>query len=157
MDFLGIPAYDTITFNLSRYFYQAADFIDSALRAGGNPYHRMTMWLRHSYMTCPFICMKLLFPSTPLFLTRLVYFVCIQSIYRSFTITLCPHYLGALFFYDAIIIIITKCLFNPPREKVKYLCTVTQESHVAPLSSLPTSWSNVIWQPKKLFELLGTI
>lgn len=35
MDFLGIPAYDTITFNLSRYFYQAADFIDSALRANG--------------------------------------------------------------------------------------------------------------------------
>ena len=61
MDFLGIPAYDTITFNLSRYFYQAADFIDSALRANGNP--RMTMWLRHSYMTCPSLCTRrLVFP-----------------------------------------------------------------------------------------------
>lgn len=35
MKFLGIPAYDTITFNLSRYFYEAADFIDSGLRSGG--------------------------------------------------------------------------------------------------------------------------
>lgn len=35
MEFLGIPAYDTITFNLSRYFYEAACFIDEALRSGG--------------------------------------------------------------------------------------------------------------------------
>lgn len=35
MEFLGIPAYDTITFNLSRYFYEAALFIDEALRSGG--------------------------------------------------------------------------------------------------------------------------
>ena len=35
MEFLGIPAYDTITFNLSRYFYEAADFVDAALRSGG--------------------------------------------------------------------------------------------------------------------------
>lgn len=36
MEFLGIPAYDTITFNLSRYFYEAACFIDEALRSGGD-------------------------------------------------------------------------------------------------------------------------
>jgi hypothetical protein len=35
MEFLGIPAYDTITFNLSRYFYESACFIDEALRSGG--------------------------------------------------------------------------------------------------------------------------
>ncbi|EFX83149.1 hypothetical protein DAPPUDRAFT_302119 [Daphnia pulex] len=35
MEFLGIPAYDTFTFNLSRYFYEAACFIDEALRSGG--------------------------------------------------------------------------------------------------------------------------
>ena len=39
MEFLGIPAYDTITFNLSRYFYEAASFIDEALRSGGKNYY----------------------------------------------------------------------------------------------------------------------
>ena len=36
MEFLGFPAYDTITFNLSQFFYEAADFIDKALKSGGN-------------------------------------------------------------------------------------------------------------------------
>ena len=35
MEFLGFPAYDTITFNLSQFFYEAADFIDKALKTGG--------------------------------------------------------------------------------------------------------------------------
>jgi len=35
MEFLGFPAYDTITFNLSQFFYEAADFIDKALKSGG--------------------------------------------------------------------------------------------------------------------------
>lgn len=36
MEFLGIPAYDTISFNLSRYFMEAAEFIHQALLANGN-------------------------------------------------------------------------------------------------------------------------
>ena len=35
IQFLGIPAYDTITFDLSKYFKNAADFIDQALQSGG--------------------------------------------------------------------------------------------------------------------------
>lgn len=41
MEFLGIPAYDTITFNLSRYFYEAACFIDEALRSGGTQFQEI--------------------------------------------------------------------------------------------------------------------
>ena len=38
IEFMGIPAQDTFTFNLSRYFYPAADFIDKVLLSGGNDY-----------------------------------------------------------------------------------------------------------------------
>lgn len=35
MDYLGIPATDIISFNLTKYFEKCADFIDAALEAGG--------------------------------------------------------------------------------------------------------------------------
>ena len=38
MQFLGIPAYDTVSFNLSRYFFEAAEFIDQALKS---PQHKV--------------------------------------------------------------------------------------------------------------------
>lgn len=35
IEFLGVPATDSITFDLSQYFEQAASFIDSALHTDG--------------------------------------------------------------------------------------------------------------------------
>lgn len=36
IEYLGIPASDFRTFNLSKYFQKCADYIDSALADGGN-------------------------------------------------------------------------------------------------------------------------
>jgi len=46
MEFLGFPAYDTITFNLSQFFYEAAAFIDKALKSGGkSPPYSHIPWI----------------------------------------------------------------------------------------------------------------
>lgn len=36
IEYLGIPATDFRTFNLSKYFQECADYVDSALATGGN-------------------------------------------------------------------------------------------------------------------------
>lgn len=49
--FMGITAYDMSSFNMSPYFHDVADFIDSALRSGGRVYVHCKMGISRS-ATC---------------------------------------------------------------------------------------------------------